>query len=342
MSNSAYWNSQYRYYMDNQPPKSDSYYNQSFVDRMNEAKENIDNLVAEKDKSYSAMNQKQDEYDAFNGTMKSYDDVWKNSKSEFGVEEAKDNYEESKKAIALAESTMEALPSSINNASNRVLTQSQREARYNTLSNKVMRNRDLASQRSSMYEQDWANAREQQSQYVNATINAQWKQLDAYNNAYVNAINAYNDAEKRIENGKIELMNIQSDYRNWQNQQYNNAWNVWYNNMSNALTRYTDALNTDIVEAQANMIRNSSNNGLRDYDFGNGYVIRGAEGKNAQYMYNGNNISAGQFLEATGANGANWNAWNNVWSNGVKTSGVGSDTVEAFNRKSAVGYGYLF
>ena len=51
MSNSAYWNSQYNYYMTNKPPKPESYYNKSFVDRMNEAQKNIDGLVAEKDKS---------------------------------------------------------------------------------------------------------------------------------------------------------------------------------------------------------------------------------------------------------------------------------------------------
>ena len=47
MKNSAYWNSQYNYYMTHQPPKAESYYNQSFVDKMNEAQKNIDNLVAE-------------------------------------------------------------------------------------------------------------------------------------------------------------------------------------------------------------------------------------------------------------------------------------------------------
>ena len=70
MSSSSYWDGQYKNLMANKPPSSDSYYNQSFVDRMNEAQRDIDNLVSEKDKSWSSMNQKKDEYDAFSGSMR--------------------------------------------------------------------------------------------------------------------------------------------------------------------------------------------------------------------------------------------------------------------------------
>ena len=143
MSDSAYWRSQYDYYSSHQPPKAESFYNQSFVDKMNEAQANIDNLVAEKDKSWAAYNQSRDDYNAFSGTISSYGEVYNQSKSEFGIEEHRDNYEKSKKALAMAESTLEALPSSINASSNRVLSQSQREARYNTLADKAMSYRDF-------------------------------------------------------------------------------------------------------------------------------------------------------------------------------------------------------
>lgn len=83
------------------------------------------------------------------------------------------------------------------------------------------------------------------------------------------------------------------------------------------------------------------NQGYKNWDFGNGYSVQEVNGE-ATYRYNGNPISAGQFLNATGANGARWDLWNDIWNNGVSTRGVGSDTVEAFNKFSPKGYDYLF
>ena len=85
-----------------------------------------------------------------------------------------------------------------------------------------------------------------------------------------------------------------------------------------------------------------SGESYKNWDFGNGYSIQELPNGEADYRYNGRQISAGQFLNATGANGANWDMWNDVWNNGVSTRGVGSDTVEAFNKFSPKGYEYLF
>ena len=251
MKDSAYWNSQYNYYMTHQPPKAESYYNQSFVDKMNEAQKNIDNLVAEKDKSWAATGQKQDEYDTFYGSMKEYGDVYKNAESEFGVKEAQDTYEKSKKALALAESTLSALPSSINSSSNRVLTQSQREARYNALATKQMSYRDNLLARSSAYEEVWKNARANQAAYAKAEIAGQYSKLSDYNNAFTNAMNEYMEAENRLRKGKEELRNWQQDYRMWQINQWSNERTIWLKNMTTALDRYMDALNTEMVQRQA-------------------------------------------------------------------------------------------
>lgn len=341
--NSAYWNSRYNYYMTHQPPAPESYYNQSYVDKINEARANIDNLVAEKDKSWSRVGQEKDTYDTFQGTMKDYGSVYDNAENEFGVKQAQDTYEKSKKALAMAESTLSALPSTINASSNRVLTQSQREARYNALSNKVMSYRDNLLARSSAYEDVWKRARENQANYAKAEIASQYSKLDAYNNAYVSALNEYNDAENRIMMGKVELSNWESDYRSWQHQQYENAQAVWYQNMNAALDRYIQALNTETAmrKYQSDMARV---NKVKNFDFGNGYTMSGVSGGTATYYLNGKAITAGQFVEGTGANGANWDKWNEVWNSGVRTTGVGSDTVEAFNRRSSADskYAYLF
>ena len=261
--NSAYWNSQYNYYMNNRPPKMESYYNQSFVDKIKEAQSNIDNLVAEKDKSWSATGQKQDEYNAFKGTMSSYDEVYTQSKSEFGIEEHRENYEKSKQALALAESTLSALPSSINSSSNRVLTQSQREARYNTLSNRAMAYRDNLLARSSAYEEVWKKAREEQATYAKAEIASQYGKLGDYNNAFVNAMNEYDQAAKRLTEARIEKLNWESDYRNWQFNQWQNAETVWFNNLNAALDRYVQALNTELTMKQAEITKRRADTNAR-------------------------------------------------------------------------------
>lgn len=245
MSSSSYWDSQYKNLMANRPPSSDSYYNQSFVDRMNEAQRDIDNLVSEKDKSWSAMNQKKDEYDAFSGSMREYNDIYNESKSKFGVEEGQETYEKSKKALALAQSTLDALPSTINASSNRVLTQSQREARYNALADRATRQIGIMTQQNSMYEQAWKNARENQATYAKAEMASQYAKLGNFNNAWISAMNEYDNAVRRIENAKVNLNLIRNDYRMWQTRQWSQANTIWYNQLNNALSRYVQALNTE-------------------------------------------------------------------------------------------------
>lgn len=88
----------------------------------------------------------------------------------------------------------------------------------------------------------------------------------------------------------------------------------------------------------------SASPSYKNWDFGNGYSIQeGADGE-AIYLRGGNRINAGDFLEGTGANGARWDLWNDVWNNGVSTRGVGGDTVAAFNMQSPTSsnYNYLF
>ena len=245
MSSSSYWDSQYKNLMANRPPSSDSYYNQSFVDRMNEAQRDIDNLVSEKDKSWSAMNQKKDEYDAFSGSMRDYNDIYNESKSKFGVEEGQETYEKNKKALALAQSTLDALPSTINASSNRVLTQSQREARYNALADRATRQIGIMTQQNAMYEQAWKNARENQATYAKAEMASQYAKLGNFNNAWISAMNEYDNAVRRIENAKVDLNLIRNDYRMWQTRQWSQANTIWYNKLNNALSRYVQALNTE-------------------------------------------------------------------------------------------------
>lgn len=95
----------------------------------------------------------------------------------------------------------------------------------------------------------------------------------------------------------------------------------------------------DTIKAQA-----QNNQGYKNWDFGNGYSLQQLPDGQAAYYRNGNALSAGQFLEGTGSNGVNWDIWNDVWNNGVSTTGVGSDTISAFNRRTPTSsnYDYLW
>jgi hypothetical protein len=84
---------------------------------------------------------------------------------------------------------------------------------------------------------------------------------------------------------------------------------------------------------------------LKNWSFGRGYSVQQMpDGTAAYYKNNGKTrISAGEFLSNTGTN---WNKWNDIWQNGISTTGVGSDTISAFHRMSinpnSNEYSYLF
>ena len=80
-------------------------------------------------------------------------------------------------------------------------------------------------------------------------------------------------------------------------------------------------------------MKNSGGGGsTRKWNFGNGYAIYDDWNGNAVYTYNGNRVNAAQFLTGAQAGGAKWNLWNDIWHNaGLKTNGIGGDTVEAYN-----------
>lgn len=272
---SSYWQGQINYLQNNRPKAAESYYNQSFVDKINEARSNIDNLVSEKDKAWSATNQAQDTYDTFRGNMTSYGDVYKNSKSEFGIEDHQDTYEKSKKALALAESTLEALPSSINSSSNRVLTQSQREARYSVLADRANRYRSNVEARTSMYEEAWKNAREKAAAYSSETMAGQWNKLDSYNQAWMTSLQNYLDAGNRLSNAETELRNWQDDYRRWQSNQYNYEMSIWSKKLEYAYNARWEAMETSMALAEANATR-------RIADIEKKYAEQGAARKDAR------------------------------------------------------------
>lgn len=247
MNSSAYWNGQLNYYMTNKPASPTSFYNKDFVDKMNWARQDIDKLVPKRDRAWSATAQAQDDYKTFSGTMTTYEEGYNKAAAEFGIEQHGEQYEKNKEAIALAESTLSALPSKINAASNTVLTQKQFEARYNRQADSInaWQNKLLTNQ--SGYEQVWKKARESQAAYAQAEMATQYSKLQDFNNAYVLAANEFLAAQDKINKNTEELTAWSDQYRSWQQMQYQNEYTVWCNNLNNALERYKASLNEEMA-----------------------------------------------------------------------------------------------
>ena len=253
MNDVIYWGSELSKLQNNPPKSTTNAYNKSFVDRMNEAQANIDNLVTEKDKAWSATQQAKEAYDTYKGTMSSYEDVYKNSKADFGVEQRQDEYEKSKEALEQINRAMDMLPSSINKNAEVRLTQSQREASYNRQMNVYNKMMETGSSNSNVFKDVWDRAREEHSTYVQAEIASQTAKLEGYSNAWMKARDNFNQKEEEWRNARLEKQQIGSYYRVWQLNQKDIELTTYLNKLSNALKRYTSAMETQIYQNEKNM-----------------------------------------------------------------------------------------
>lgn len=236
----------------NNPPKSGGYYNQSFEDRIREARENIDNLVSERDKAWSNAEQAKGDYDSFTGSMRGYSDFYKEAEDEFGVSQAKDSYEKNKQALTMTNSMLEALPSSINATSGRVLTQAQRERAFEVGANTINQTQSQLQSQSNTYEQAWKAARENQAAKATAEASAQRLKQMTLNSIWAGELNNYNATLSRVNSAQYDLANWNAAYRNWQNQQWQNDYNIWVAQLNSATTRFNEARLTALEQRQAN------------------------------------------------------------------------------------------
>lgn len=237
MSDVSYWQNQVKKLQANPPKASSSYYNKDFVDRLNEAQANIDNLVAEKDKSWGATQQAQDDYETFKGTMTTYESAFKNSEAKFGVKQLGATYEESKEALKEIERTMNMLPSTINANRERRLTQSNFEAEYNKRMDRLNKEVETGQTASKMYEDVWRNAIENQRKYASDIVASEQNTLETYNQAWMTAMDNYNDVVEKWTKATLEKVNLNKDYQLWQTNTRNTELAVWQKNLSNAQAR---------------------------------------------------------------------------------------------------------
>lgn len=197
-------------------PEAKDFYNQSFIDRMNEARNNIDNLVAEQDRANSVRQNSRDEYNTFVGEMKNYTVYSSEAENKFGVKTALNTYEDSKKAVAATQQALNTLPSSINATSNVVLSQSQRESAFNNAADKL--NSTLVTQQkmSDTYEKAFQRAREEATNMANQLYREQATTAQRKNLVWLQHESAFSQAEEKLRQMRAQLDFAAIDYSTWQ------------------------------------------------------------------------------------------------------------------------------
>lgn len=253
MNDANYWKNQLDILQSNPPKSSQNYYNQSFVDRMNEAQASIDNLVTEKDKSYSAYQQAQDDYDAFKGTVKRYEDVYRENEAKFGVENKYNDYEKSKEALLQIDRAMKMLPSSINRNAEVRLSQSEREFAYNREMDTYNKLMTTSTANSEVFKDVWNKAREAQTEATNKEIGQQYSDLALKENYWITKMDEFNQAEEKWRQARLEKQAIGSEYRRWQLNQNQIELSQYLTKLNNALARYNEAMDTQNYQRQLNI-----------------------------------------------------------------------------------------
>ena len=331
-----------------------------FINQISEQKGKIAGKEGEYATQQGELGSARDAYNQAYQNQQNYSDLYRSAKGEEGVDDARAQYQKSLASVNATNSAMNNLPSSINAGANVVLNASQRNAALGNQMTKYQNTLDYQTRQNAgdrdMYQtalgaaQDLAKTNMGQEQAkVAQTMQNYQAQMDYANNLY-NQLLQERSLMRQIYGDMYE-----DEYRHMQQE-----LEAWAANLQAETERYKEGQANYRAQLSANAQRyaadagmrlqqylnnlNQDNNKYKNWDFGNGYQIQGLPGGGATYLRNGQAISAGDFLSHTGANGANWDLWNDVWNNGVSTQGVGSDTVSAFNRQSPTSsrYNYLF
>lgn len=253
MSDLNYWKGQLDKLQSNPPKSQENFYNSDFVQRMKKAQANIDNLVTEKDKSYSAYQQAQNDYETFKGSVRRYNDVYEENKAKYGVEQKEYNYEKSKEALLQIDRAMKMLPSSINRNAEVRLSQAEREQAYNKQMNVYSQMMETQTTNSEVFKDVWDKAREAQTEATNREIGKQYSELNMKNNYWITKMNEFNAAEEKWRQARIEKQMIGSEYRVWQLNQKNAELYQYQQELNNALKRFSAAMETQIYQNEKNM-----------------------------------------------------------------------------------------
>lgn len=248
--NSGAIKSELDWYLYNPPRPYSSYVNNSFVDRISKAEQNLGNLVSESDRANSESQRAYGDYDTFTGNMRGYHDFYNEAEDEFGVTQAKDAYEQSKRALSMTQSMLDALPSSISANSARRLTIEQRNLRYNAQANTINSVQNKLQYGAAQYEQAWKNARENQAAKAAALTSEQNVQQQQYAERWKTALDIYHQKRQNARSAQSELAQERSAYLDWQAKQAEQAWQEWQTKVDALQTRYKQARATELAQKQ--------------------------------------------------------------------------------------------
>lgn len=175
--------------------------------------------------------QREAAYDEAFKNQTAYNDLMAQAEGRYGVENAKNTYQDSLRAIAATNQAMSALPSTVNANSNVVLNQSQRNA---ALGNQMGKYQNTLSswQQKNAVDQSALNMAMQQAGQLAQGNYAQQQQniansMGMYQTALQNAAQTYNQA---LEEQNI-LRNIYAQMYNDEHQHQQQDYNYWYANL---------------------------------------------------------------------------------------------------------------
>lgn len=323
-----------------------------FINQINEQKGKVAEQESKYNEAYGNIGTAQSAYDEAYKNQQNYSDLYKQAKADEEVEDRRSQYEKSLNSVNATAAAMNNLPSSINAGSNVVLNANQRNAALNNQMAKYQNTLDYWTRQNagdlSMYQQALSTAQnlagqnmaQEQAKVAQTMTNLQ-TQMNMANELYNQVIQ-----ERQIMRSIYGDM-YDDEYRHMQEE-----IEAWKANLDAETKRYAQEQANYRTQLQIAAQKESDNiskylgsgftwNGsewvapqsYKNWNFGNGYSVQQLGNGQAAYYKDGQPISAGDFLTATGKNGANWDIWNDIWNNGVSTQGVGSDTVEAYSGK---------
>ena len=260
-SSSAIWN-EYKQ-LSSVHYSADDFYSKSFVDRINEAQRNIDNLVVARDQADSKKQQAQDSYDTFEGNMRNYSSFQDESENKYGVQSAMENYEKAKYAVAATEQQLQALPSTINRTSNVVMSQQRRELAYNAAANKWNKTMNTQQGVMDVHKEAWDNARANANAYAEKLYGEQKSTLESLALQWSEKTSAFVQATENWQNARIGKMDLESDYRNWQWQQAETKNSYARAQAQDAFNRYLNQLEYERIAMEERYMRQQAEADLR-------------------------------------------------------------------------------
>ena len=206
-------------------------YSHDFQSQIAEKKANANEQYSQYAAGRQAAAQREAAYDEAFNNQKSYSDILSEADAKYGVDENRNAYLNSMRAIAATNQAMNTLPSTINANSNVVLNQAQRNAalsnqmgKYqNTLSSLQQTN---AVQQAALADAYQRAAQKTQGDYAQQQANIQ-NRMGMYQTALQDAAQTYNQAIQQEQLLRDVYAKMYQDEYQHQQQEYN----YWYGNL---------------------------------------------------------------------------------------------------------------